>query len=115
VHLPCALFWPSFGADEPYERDEEDWDWPRLWVRRPGARRAEFHAERDRLAALIVARLGAPEFVVTGTSDRYRAVWRMADRALLLETGDDIRSYSEYDVLGIRLRRYDASLNELDG
>jgi hypothetical protein len=112
VHLPCALFWPSFGKDQTGGADEEDWDWPRLWVQRPDARRAEFHAERDRLAALIGARLGAPEFVVTGGYDSYRAVWRQGDRALLLETGDDISSYSEYDVLGIRIRRYDPSLTE---
>jgi hypothetical protein len=33
--------------------------------------------------------------------------------ALPLETTDDIRTYSHYDVLGIRLQRYDLSLTDL--
>lgn len=116
VHLPCALYWPAFGAEEPDNADDEDEydeDMPPLWARRPDARRAEFHAERDRLAALITARLGTPEIVVTGAYDSYRAVWRRGDRALLLETTDDIHTYSHYDVLGIRLQRYDLSLTDL--
>lgn len=69
VHLPCALYWPAFGAEEPENTDDEDEyheDMPPMWIRRPNASRGEFHAERDRLAALITARLGAPEIVVTG-------------------------------------------------
>ncbi|MEH0829829.1 MULTISPECIES: hypothetical protein [unclassified Micromonospora] len=117
VHLPCALYWPAFGAeepDDPDDEDEHDEDLPPLWARQPDARRAKFHAERDRLAALITTRLGTPESVVTGAYDSYRAVWRRGDRALLLETTDDIHTYSHYDVLGIRLRRYDRSLTDLD-
>jgi hypothetical protein len=119
VHLPCALYWPPFGADESdgadeYGTDIYDVGLPPLWKRRPEARRAEYHAERDRLAALITARLGAPEIVVTGWFDSYRAVWRRGDRALLLEAADDIRTYSHYDVLGIRLRRYGPWLTDLD-
>lgn len=117
VHLPCALYWPAFGAEEPDDPDDEDEyeeDLPPLWARRPAAGRAEFHAERDRLVALITARLGAPEPVVAGAYDSYRAVWRRGDRALLLETTDDIHTYSHYDVLCIRLRRYDPSLTDLD-
>jgi hypothetical protein len=99
--------------DSTDDEDEYDEDMPPLWARRPDARRAEFHAERDRLPALITARLSAPEIVVTGTYDSYRAVWRRGDRALLLETTDDIHTYSHYDVLGIRLQRYDLSLIDL--
>lgn len=76
VHLPCALYGPAFGAEEPDNSDDEDDyddDMPPLWARRPDAGRADFHAERDRLAALITARLGPPEIVVTGAYDSYRA------------------------------------------
>jgi hypothetical protein len=86
---------------------------PPLWTRKPAAGRAEFHAERDRLAALVTSRLGAPEVVVTGAYDSYRAVWRCDDRALLVETSDDISSYSHYDVLCIRLRLYSPQLADL--
>ncbi len=116
VHLPCALYWPAFGADEPHDpddTDEFDEELPPLWTRKPAAGRAEFHAERDRLAALVTSRLGGPEVVVTGAYDSYRAVWRCDDRALLVETSDDISSYSHYDVLCIRLRRYSPQLADL--
>jgi hypothetical protein len=116
VHLPCALYWPPFGELEPDGHDgrhEFDEDLPPLWTWRPDPDRAALHAERDRLTALITARLGAPELVVTGPYDGYRAVWRRGDRALLLEISDDINSYSEFDVLGIRLRPYGPSLARL--
>ncbi|WP_147376193.1 hypothetical protein [Micromonospora radicis] len=85
------------------DEDEYDEDMPPLWVRRPDAKRAEFHAERDRLTALITSRLATPEIVVTGAYDTYRAVWRRGDRALLLETTDDIH------VLALRCARHPAS------
>ncbi|WP_433042932.1 hypothetical protein [Dactylosporangium sp. CS-033363] len=93
--------------------EELDEDLPPSFTRHPDARRAGFHAERDRLTALVTARLGAAEMVLTAASDRYRAVWRRGDRALLVETMDDIASYSEYDVLGLRLRPYGPPLTDL--
>lgn len=101
IRLPCALFWPAFGAEDDGGSDEDDIDedYPPAWRRHPDARRADFHAEYDRLGALLRDRLGEPDHVLVGEMDEYREIWRCGEAAVVLHRTDDISSYSQYDVI----------------
>ncbi|MEU6971390.1 hypothetical protein AB0A71_27340 [Kitasatospora aureofaciens] len=106
VQLPCALFWPPFGA-EPDDVDGEEGDldeeFSADWVRFPDAPRAEFHAEYDRLGALLRAELGEPSKVIPADMDDRQEVWHRNGLQIVLHRSDDINTYSHYDVINLRI------------
>ncbi|MFI6284595.1 hypothetical protein ACIBCM_07535 [Streptomyces sp. NPDC051018] len=109
VRLSCALFWPAFGEepqDAEHTEDEEDdldGDYGPAWIRRPGATRADFHAEYDRLGALIRAELGEPDRTTSADMDEYGEIWNRDTGEVVLQRTDDINSYSHYDVIALRV------------
>ena len=117
VRLPCALFWPPFGRTDAGAAREPDELAAGLgaWTYHAGATRADFHAERDRIAALVTARLGPPDAVRAGDHDTKRAVWSRGSRSLVVETTDDINSYSSFDLLAVQVRRSGPGLAEPGG
>lgn len=106
VQLPCALFWPPFGAEpEDVEGEEDDLDeeFSADWVRSPDARRAGFHADYDRLGALLRDELGEPEKIIEGSMDDRQEVWHRNGLQIVLHRSDDINTYSHYDVINLRI------------
>jgi hypothetical protein len=104
VLLPCALYWPAFG-EEPEDDDEDDLDgdYGPQWSRRPEATRADFHAEFDRLGALIREELGEPDETGSADLDEHWETWRRKAGEIALRRTDDINSYSHYDVIALRV------------
>ncbi|MFE9422246.1 hypothetical protein ACFYNO_04685 [Kitasatospora sp. NPDC006697] len=104
VQLPCALFWPPFGA-EPEDGDEDDLDedYSAAWARRPDAGRDEFRAEYERLGGLVRALLGEPVEVVEEELDCCQEVWERNGLQVVLQRSDDVNSYSYYDVINLRV------------
>ncbi|MGW4032777.1 hypothetical protein ACWEFL_26330 [Streptomyces sp. NPDC004838] len=114
IRLPCALFWPAFGdeadiedeedeGDDEGEEDDLDGDYGPAWIRQPEATRAGFHAEYDRLGALIRAELGEPDETGSADMDEHWETWNRKAGEVVLERTDDINSYSHYDVIALKV------------
>ncbi|MFI5942642.1 hypothetical protein ACIBCB_20630 [Streptomyces uncialis] len=91
------------GGTDLDEADDLDGEYGPAWHRAPDARRAHFRAEYARLSGLIRAELGAPLHSTSGEMDTHEETWERAGLSLTLHRGDDLNTYSHYDVITVRV------------
>ncbi len=109
--LFCAGFWPAGGEEdlgEPGPCDDRDEmlrmadEWAAC-VADPGARRAAFVAEYDRLHALVRDVLGEPTRTIRGAGGVVHTIWDRGVTALILITEPCAMNYEANDWIALRL------------
>ena len=112
LRLGIAYFWPPQGEDDDRplaERLAGPEEWQEFgatqdaeWIADPAARRADFHAEYERVGSLIRARCGEPTLVVESAEhDGRREIWSRGTMALVLVRGSDEMAYDAWDMISL--------------